>query len=92
MTPAVAGTLVLAWRPLLDPLPLDGAVWWLTVVPLALGLAVAYKGVRTPRLSRGWQGYPRAVGLMTLQIILLVLGLALALHLLVDVAGPTLWG
>src|SRR5690606_15196904 len=41
MSHAVAAqTLMLAWRPLLDPLPLGGAVWWLTVVPLALGIAV----------------------------------------------------
>lgn len=57
--------LLLAWRPFLDPLNLHG-VWWAFLVPLSLGISVAYKAVRVPN----FEGYWRQVALMTVQIIL----------------------
>ena len=57
--------MLLAWRPFLDPLNLHG-VWWAFLLPLALGISVAYKAVRVA----GFEGYWRQVALMTAQIIL----------------------
>jgi hypothetical protein len=70
--------LLLGWRPFLDPLNLH-AWWWAFLLPLSLGIAVAYKAVRVPTLA----GYWRAVAIMTAQIILgmIVLGIAAYLFL-----------
>ena len=39
----------LAWRPFLEPLPIDAAWLWLCV-PLVLGVAVVYKTIKLPDL------------------------------------------
>ena len=35
------------YRPFIDPIQIHG-LWWLLVVPMALGVAVVYKAVRMP--------------------------------------------
>jgi len=82
----------LAWVPILEPLPMTGGQWWLTILPLALGIAVAYKAVRAPALPDSWASYWRAVGVMTAQILLLILALAVGLHIVVTWAAPALGG
>lgn len=49
--------LTLAWRPLIDPLPIEGvpdAWWYLALPPLLLGIAVVYKAVRIWTMRRYW--------------------------------------
>ena len=82
----------LAWVPILEPMPLTGGQWWLTLLPLALGVAVAYKGVRSVNLPTSWAKYFRGVGIMTAQILLLILALAIGLHIVVTWAAPALGG
>ena len=41
----LATLLLLAWRPLLEPLPVD-RYWLLTLVPLVLGISLVYKAIR----------------------------------------------
>jgi len=88
----LAPAAVLGWIPILEPLPLTGGQWWLTILPLALGIAVVYKAVRTPSLDETWGPYLRGAGAMTIQILLLILGLAVGLHIVVTWVVPTLTG
>ncbi|MEY3021807.1 MAG: hypothetical protein RIS86_1005 [Planctomycetota bacterium] len=77
---------VLAWTPFLQPAPGVQHWWWLLVLPMALGVALSYKAIRTKELSR----LPRDVAAMTLQIVAAVVGIAVGLHLLVIVLLPYL--
>lgn len=72
------GSLVLAWTPLLDPWPAAHDWWWITVVPLALGIAMIYKAYRLPTLDRYW----RQVVVMTLQVVVAMIAFALTLFAL----------
>lgn len=64
--------------PFIDPMNIHNA-WWLTLLPLALFLSLAYKAVR----AKSVQGltFFRGVITLTIQIVLGMLGLAAALHL-----------
>ncbi len=76
-------THILAYTPFLDPLNLHDA-WWLTLVPLALGISVVYKAVRL----RDLKGYWGQVFMMTVQIVLGIIGISAALFLLSEVLIP----
>lgn len=74
---------LLAWRPFIDPLEVHAA-WWLFLVPLALGISLAYKAVRLPTLEHYW----RQVGLMTAQIVLAMVLLGAATFLFIEYLVP----
>lgn len=66
---------VLAYTPFIDPI--NAHSWWyLLIVPLALGISVAFKAVRCGDMRR----YPRQVLMMTVQIVAGVVGLAAACY------------
>jgi hypothetical protein len=65
--------MVLAWTPFIDPLSLH-VFWWAFLVPLALGISVAYKAVRMRSLRR----YVAEVLVMTVQIVLAMAALGAA--------------
>lgn len=68
----------LPYRPLLDPIELHG--WWcILLLPMALGVSLAYKAVRLPTLERFW----RQVLLMSAQIVVAMIVLAAASYILV---------
>jgi hypothetical protein len=75
-----------AWIPLLEPLPLAHRCWWLLIVPIAVGVSLAWKAVRLESVER-WQ---RPVAIMSGQIVLAVAGIALGLFLLVQIVLPLL--
>lgn len=75
----------LAWTPFLEPIDLH-QLWWLTLIPLALFVSMAYKAVRLPDLDEYW----RAVAIMTTQIVLAMIALAAALHILIEFIVPFL--
>jgi undecaprenyl pyrophosphate phosphatase UppP len=56
--------LLLAYTPFIDPIDAH-RYWFLLLIPMALGVSIAYKAVRLNDLSRFW----RQVGIMTVQII-----------------------
>lgn len=89
MTPVATVHLLVqaggAWRPFLDPLDLHG-YWYLFLVPLALGISVAYKAIRMPTLD----GYARAVVIMTAQIVLAMVLLWVASYLFVAWVLPAI--
>jgi len=74
---------MLAYTPFIDPIDLQGP-WWLTLVPLALGIAMAYKAVRLRPLERYW----KHVAVMTVQIVGGMIGLSIAAFLLIEVLVP----
>ncbi|GIW74316.1 MAG: hypothetical protein KatS3mg103_0838 [Phycisphaerales bacterium] len=80
-------TMVLAWRPFLDPI--DAHRWWfLLILPVAVLVSLSWKAVRIEDLRR----LPRAVAVMTVQVVLAMLGLGLAAYVGLVVVLPILAG
>lgn len=55
---------LLAFRPFLDPIHFE-RYWFLLIIPMALGVSLAYKAVRVPDMRRFW---PQTL-IMTVQIV-----------------------
>lgn len=68
----------LAWRPFLDPMPIEDG-WFLLLIPLALLVSLGYKAVRVGDMSRYW----REVAIMTVQVILAMILLWIAAYLVI---------
>ncbi len=88
MMPLLAAhdSLLLAWTPFINPMNVFHSCWYVLLVPLAFGISIIYKGVRMPDLQRFW----REAFAMTAQIVLAMIGLAILIMLLVQVAIPWL--
>ncbi|MEQ8845548.1 MAG: hypothetical protein RIB58_11905 [Phycisphaerales bacterium] len=85
MTAALSFTL--AWRPFIDPV--DAHAWWfLLIFPVAFLVSLAWKAVRIDDIRR----LPRAVLVMTAQVVLAMLGLGLAAYIGLTLVLPLLWG
>ena len=78
----------LAYTPFLDPMPMTGGMWWLTLIPLALGIAVVYKAIKIDDLNR----YPKQVVMMTTQIVVVMIALAIGFQVVVGWIAPMLGG
>lgn len=77
---------LLAYIPFVTPINLFLSWWYLLLIPLSFGIAVIYKAMRVYDLNTYW----RQVSVMTAQIILAMIGLALCLVVLVQVIVPML--
>ena len=75
--------LLLSSTPFVDPLDLQDH-WWITLVPMAFGIAMAYKAVRLRPLRRYWAH----VLVMTVQIVGGMIGMSIAVYLLIEVLVP----
>jgi len=75
--------LLLAWRPFLDPLDAHD-VWYLLLIPLALGISWSYKAVRVRSLDEFW----RQMLAMTIQTIVAMIALGLAVFIFVEHLVP----
>lgn len=73
-----------AYIPFVHPLNCFHEWWYVLLIPLAFGISVIYKAVRLPTLEGFW----RHVAIMTAQIVLAMIGLAIALIILVNVLIP----
>lgn len=76
--------VALAYIPFVHPITAFHQWWYLLIVPLAFGISIIYKAVRMPTLDAFW----RQVLVMTIQIVLAMLGLAIALVILIVVLIP----
>lgn len=76
-------TLLLAYRPFIDPLDLHRH-WFVLLLPMALFLSIAYKATRLEDLRE----LPKAVMVMTIQICLWMAALGLAAYLFVQHVAP----
>ncbi len=73
-------TMMLAYRPFLDPLPLwDNAAWPWLLLPLTLAVSLVYKSIR----CRSMKDVPRETVHITVTIIVGMVAAALVLALLV---------
>ncbi|GJM19554.1 MAG: hypothetical protein DHS20C14_17670 [Phycisphaeraceae bacterium] len=81
----IAPALTLAWTPFIDPIDAN-AFWYLLIIPMAIGIALAFKAVRVGEMRK----YPRHVAMMTAQIILGVVVLAIASFIVIDKLVPIL--
>ncbi len=77
---------MLAWIPVIEPMPGVERWWMLLVVPLSFGIALIYKALRMPKLDHVWRG----AGVMTVQILLGLFGLALLFLVVVQIVVPML--
>jgi len=77
--------LTLAYRPFIDPIDVH-TLWYLLLVPLALGVSAAYKAVRVDELRE----FPRAVLVMTAQIVLGMIALGVLSYVFVQFLVPRL--
>lgn len=77
--------LLLAYRPFIDPI--NAHEWWfLLLVPLSLLIAIAYKAVRAPDMSKYW----REVAVMTVQVIAAIIMLGIASYVLLQLVVPVI--
>jgi hypothetical protein len=75
-----------AWIPFLEPMPAAHRWWWLLIVPIAVGVSLAWKATRLEEPER-WQ---RPVAIMSGQIVLAVAGIAIGLFVLIQIVLPLL--
>lgn len=77
---------ILAWKPFLQPAPNAQHWWWLLLIPMSIGVSLAYKAIRVENLNQ----LPRETLRMAAQIVFGMIGLALALYVLVILILPHL--
>ena len=76
---------LLAYRPFLDPLPLD-SYWYLLLIPISIGISLAYKAVRV----RDMKDYPRQVLVLTIQIVVSMAALGVGMYIVVQHVLPVI--
>lgn len=79
-------SVFLSYIPFITPMSAVHTWWYLLIIPLSFGIAVIYKALRVHDLRDFW----RQVAVMTSQIILAMIALAVCLVLLVQVLVPML--
>ncbi len=77
-------TNLLAYIPFVDPIHALQDWWYLLLLPLAFGIAVIYKALRSPQFERYWQN----VLVMTGQIVAAMIALAVVLVVAIQVLIP----
>jgi len=77
---------LVAYVPFLTPMSVFHDWWYVLIVPLSFGISMIYKALRIGDLGRYW----REVAIMTLQVLLGLIGLAVALMILVQLIIPLL--
>ncbi len=78
-------SLVLAWRPFLDPIQIHDW-WYLLLIPLALGISLTYRAVRQTSMD----GYFRSVLSLAGQIVVGISALGVACYFVIIVLVPML--
>ena len=76
--------LLADWIPFVSPMNWMQSIWYITLVPLALGISMIYKAIRVTHLRTYWT----QVGMLTSQIVLTIVLLAIALILFVRFVIP----
>lgn len=77
---------LVAWIPFLQPLTGLHSAWHLLAIPLVIGVSMVYKGVRLPEHD----AWTRAWCIMTVQVLLALIALGVAVALLVRGVLPVL--
>ena len=82
----MTGVLADGYIPFLDPINAVHVWWYVLVIPLSFGVSVIYRALRVPNLDHFWRG----VGIMTVQIVVAMVALAILLLILVETVVPRL--
>ena len=82
----MTGVLADRYIPFLDPINAVHVWWYVLVFPLSFGVSVIYRALRVPSLDHFWRG----VGIMTVQIVVAMVALAILLLILVEAVVPRL--
>ncbi len=77
-------TNLLAYIPFVDPIHALQDWWYLLLIPLAFGISVIYKALRSPQFEHYWQN----VLVMTGQIVAAMIALAAVLVVAIQVLIP----
>lgn len=72
--------MTMAWRPFLEPMPVDD-LWLVLIVPLVLAIAVVYKVIRL----RDLRGLPIQTVVLAAQIVVFMIFAALILWVITEV-------
>jgi len=72
--------MTMAWRPFLEPMPVDD-LWLVLIVPLVLAIAVVYKVIRL----RDLRGLPIQTVVLAAQIVVFMILAALILWVITEV-------
>ena len=75
---------MLAWIPFVQPLNAVQSIWYLLLIPMALGIAVIYRALREESYATYW----RSVVIMTGQIVFGIASIAIALGIFVQFVIP----
>jgi len=73
--------ITLAWRPLLDPMPID-AYWLWLLTPMVVAVAIVYKAIKLDDLSQ----LPRQAASLAVQFVVLMIMAAAVLWLISELA------
>jgi hypothetical protein len=77
---------LLGWIPFVEPIRAFHEWWPVLAIVLSLGIAMIYKAMKMPTLQDYW----RQVFVMTIQVVLGMIAMAVVLGLLVQVVVPRL--
>lgn len=77
---------LIAWIPLVEPIPGVIHWWWAWIVPMVLGISMIWKAIRLRNLDRYWQEVFRMGG----QVLVGMMALSAGLMLLVRLVLPLL--
>ena len=78
--------MTLAWTPFLEPMNAMQPIWYVLLIPLVFGISVVYRALRENQYATYW----RSVAIMTSQVVIGIVGIALALGIFVQVVIPIL--
>ena len=76
--------LLADWIPFVSPMNWMQSIWYITLIPLAFGISMIYKAIRVTHLRTYWT----QVGMLTIQIVLTIVLLAIALIVFVRFIIP----
>jgi hypothetical protein len=77
---------MLSWIPFYGPMNAMQSWWYLLFIPLVFGISIIYRALREENYSKYWQ----SVFIMTGQVVLGIVGIAIALGLFVQLVIPLL--
>lgn len=77
---------MLAWIPFLEPMSSMQTWWYLLLIPMAFGISIVYRSLREGSYTTYWH----SVLLMTGQIIVGIIALAVSLGIFVQLVLPVL--
>ena len=77
---------MIAWITFLEPMNAMQSLWYLLLIPMAFGIAVVYRSLR----ERSYTTYWRSVLVMTGQIVVGIIALAITLGFFVQQVIPLL--